>query len=460
LGYIIPVLREKFKDSKIIVLHIDDKTQSAENQASSTPNISILHGTETQTVQKFLEKEIFSIDASLIRIIEWRPSLQFYGDTCLKLLSLVVEFIKQMDAEKRTVSAFGRRWIKNFFKNLTNVNHPLLYRQTDIPVIITGSGPSLETALPLIKKMQDKCLILAASSSVMALLRGGINADLIIATDGGSWALRHIVPFFRAASTAVKDCAAAKSCAAAEGCAFAVNLSAALPSQCGNTPHLLLNDGSFWQSVILHELGLPSVIIPQRGTVTATAIELALVLTTGNIYLAGMDLCVRDIRSHVRPYGFDYIFTERASRFTPVYSQYFFRSGKIQSGGTLGIYAAWFKSQLTSYPQRIYSLGTASYGSKSNRINSAFAGFPEITDTTVLSGLNTTKKKSGIFTASDSDFTPVLYRKRGRDALINAVNRGEFADNLKAELVPLLFPGEKNITEKQLELAIREVSFE
>jgi len=388
-----------------------------------------LYSTETEAVQRFLEKEIPEIDASLIRIIEWRPSLNFYKESYVRLLSHVVEFIKRMDAGKRTVTAFGRRWVRNFFKNLNLLNQILLYRTAEIPVIVTGSGPGLETAMPVIRKMQDSCLILAASSSMMALTHGGVCADMVIATDGGSWALRHIYPCCRNAAIKPPD-------------ALAANLCAALPSQCKNTPFLVLNDGSFWQNVVLHELAVPSVVIPQRGTVTACAVELAMLLSGGNIYLAGMDLSVKDIRTHARPYSFDSLFFGRASRFTPVYSESFIRSGLMKGGGSMDIYAAWFKNQLALWPKRIFSLG----------------GSHEVFENAILSGRTAEKNKRKYFKTIHVKEDPALFCERGASALIMAIKEGEFAEKLKTELVPLLFPGEKEAAQDRLETAIKEVS--
>jgi hypothetical protein len=414
-GYLIPVLRKKFRDSKIIVLHVDSSFPAAD--------VPVMYGTEPSAVQKFLEKEVPEIDASLIRIIEWRPSLNHYREAYVKLLSQTVEFIKRTDAGKRTTAAFGTRWVRNFFKNLKLLDKILLYRTADIPVIVTGSGPSLETAMPVIQKLQDKCLIFASSSSVMALAHNGIKADLTIATDGGCWALRHIYPCCRATQPA-----------------FAVNLSAALPSQCAGAPHLIINDGSFWQSIILRELNLPSVIIGQRGTVTASALELAMVLSSGNIYLAGMDLGVKDIRSHVRPYAFDSIFYDKASRFTPFYSQSFIRSYLIQGGGSMNIYAAWFKSSLSSWPKRIFSLTSHEIFENAMPDNTAV------------------KKSCDYFKAQSVKDDPALFCKKGAAVLISAFKNSQYSPNLIKELKSLLFNGEKEVTQAELEKAVTEAS--
>jgi hypothetical protein len=403
------------------VLHVDN-TFTNEIGIAST---AAFYSTEAAAVQKFLEKETVGFDSSFIRIIEWRPSLNYYKEAYVKLLSAAVNFIKRADAEKRTAAFFGRRWIKNFFKNLKNIENILLYKTTDIPVIVTGSGPSLESVLPFIKEFQSSALIIASSSSIMALVNSGIDADIVIATDGGIWALNHIYTYYRKEKTT----------------AFAVNLCAALPCQCKETPKLLINDGSFWQNIIYNKLFLPSVIIPQSGTVTASAVELAMILSSGIIYLAGIDLSINDIRTHVRPYSFDILAFESSNRFAPVYSQNFTRSNLLKNGGSMNIYAAWFRNQLEIWPKRIFSLNDSrifnySYIEKSQRNKNTKKYLKPVK----------IKKK------------PTSFYKNGVSALIRAISESEYTESLKGELVPLLFPEKKDITETELISAITEIA--
>jgi len=418
----VPVLQEKFKNSKIIVLHIDDSFQGC---LQTEPEVPTLYSTDAAVVRNFLEREIPQTDSSLIRIIEWRPSLNFYREAYVNLLSEVVEFVKQLDSGQRTVCAFGRRWVRNFFRNLQTTRLALLYRATDNPVIVTGSGPSLENAIPVIRKIQDGCLIIASSSSVTALLHNGIHADMVIAADGGGWALRHLYPCFRNTDSVP----------------IAANLCAALPSQCASISRLIINDGSFWQSVILHELSLPSVVIPQKGTVTAYAVELAMLLSGTNIYLAGMDLGVKDMRTHVRPYGFDHLLFENACRLSPVYSKTFLRSRQIQEGGSYKIYAQWFKNQLVSWPKRIFSL----------------CGNHEVFENAPTKQA-AAKKTGGFFKTFPVNDDPASLREKGKTALITALKDSRFSSDIKSELAQLLFHGTKEVSERELEAAINEVS--
>jgi len=415
LGYIIPVLREKFEKCKIIALYIENFPRKYDCPA--------VCGAERSDVKKFLDKESDKINIDRIRIIEWRPSLNHYKEKYVNLLSLVVEFLKQSDAGKRTTAAFGRRWFRNFFKNLEIMNNIVLYRQTSLPVIVTGSGPGLEQALPIIAATQNNCLVIAASSSQMALSLHGIKADIVIATDGGNWALKHLT-------------ASRKPCPV-----LAVNLCAALPSQLTDTPFLVINDGSFWQNIILQDLVVASIIIGQRGTVTATAVELAMLLSSGNIYLAGMDFSNSDIRTHVKPYAFDGIFFGRANRFLPVYSTIYSRSGLLREGGSMNIYAAWFKDQLPSWHkngERIFSLTENNVFKKAK---------PE--------ALSIEKNTDKIFNSVNAKKNAALFRERGAAALLSALNNPEYAAKIKEELTALLFPSCGNdITKEELEKAI------
>jgi hypothetical protein len=269
-----------------------------------------------------------------------------YGGDYFLLLKKTAEFIKRVDANARTAGGFGKRWFRNFFRNLRLIRETADFtglRGRGIPWIIAGAGPSLEESAGAVRKiLAGGGFLLAASSSAAALRRRGIAADLVISTDGGAWALFHLYETLRAG----------------EKPAIAFSLSAAMPSQCGACPLLPLSDGSFWQELVLKGLGIPHLSLPQRGTVSATALDLAFLLTDGSICFAGMDLSQRDIRTHARPYSFDRFQEEGSSRLSPRYSREFFRAAAINASGSQKIYAEWFRDEIARYPGRLYSLGS------------------------------------------------------------------------------------------------------
>jgi hypothetical protein len=215
---------------------------------------------------------------------------------------------------------------------------------------------------------------------------------------------------------------------------------------------LVLNDGSLWQSMALHSVGIPSVLIPQRGTVSASALELALVLGNGaserggaskggvagsSIFLAGMDLAVQDIRSHARPYGFDYLFFGVASRLRPLYSQYFTRSRDMKAGGSYDVYAAWFGNRLSSLPQRVFTLGGN---------HAVFEkGLPQASPVAVSQ--TGTKDYFQVVTLNSS---PSERRRHAVETLMTALEQEQYAATLCAELAPLLFPGRSEVLPREI----------
>jgi hypothetical protein len=421
LGYCVPVLRRRFPGARIIALHVSDffasgpslagssLTRAPEAPASLTPDARWSPGSGVSP-RRFLADLIPDTEARRLKIIEWRPSLAAYGGAYRELLAETAAFIKEIDANARTVRGFGRRWFKNALKNTALIRGALRYAPLNLPCVIAGAGPSLEETIPLIKEQRERgpLFILGVSSAVPALRAGGLEPDLVLATDGGGWALFHLYETLRAALPAL-----------------AISLNAALPSQCGAAPILPISDGSLWQGFLLESLGVPYLSLPQRGTVTAAALDLALGLTVGKVFFTGMDLANRDIRTHARPYSFDRFQEERACRLSPRYSQAYSRAAEIRTAGSHDLYAAWFARQIGAYPKRVYSLGDNNPLFQSLKTGFDAPGSP----------------------GSRADFRLVPPRRPGGgpaavQALCGALRDPALSPRLVRELGPLLLPDE------------------
>jgi hypothetical protein len=407
LGYTIPALRKRFPSAMILSLHVSDFFRDA----GSAGEADAVWGPGTGIpLQQFLEGRIPDIDAMRIGIIEWRPSLAVYGGEYLRLFAETTEFIKRIDANKRTIRNFGRRWFRNVIKNIRLIRQVPHITPLSYPLVITGAGPSLEETIPLIRKrrQQSGFFVLAAASSVSALLAGGVVPDLTLSTDGGGWALLHLYEALRRLPET----------------GFAAALCAALPSQMAALPWLPLGDGSLWQNLLLGGAGCPQLNFPQRGTVTASAIDLAFALTSGPVYITGTDLACRDLRTHSRPYAFDRLMEADASRLSPAYSCAFTRAA--EASGSHGIYADWFRRHLDSYPPRLFSLGS----------NNPVFSFRQAGDFSSDSGDG--KKRRNLF--------EIIEIPGERDAAYygEILNRGletaDTAEILIRELAPLLLP--------------------
>ncbi|MDR1375140.1 MAG: DUF115 domain-containing protein, partial [Treponema sp.] len=304
LGYLIPPLRRKCPAAKILILHVSSffsKLPAAAEAENADPpeggGTAVWSPGSGRSLSSFLEETIPDTAAAAIRLIEWRPALDIYGGEYLKRLRETVEYIKRADANRRTVLNFGRRWFRNALRNAEILRRAVVFTPGTLPCIVTGAGPGLEEAAPAILQsrrgtgripyggrkagsgpQKPGCFILAAASSAPALVARGLKPDLVISTDGGGWALLHLYETLRPGGSTV----------------LAAGLTAALPSQCAALPVLVISDGSLWQSRLLHGLGVPFINLSQRGTVTASALDLAMVFTEGGVFIAGTDLSHRD----------------------------------------------------------------------------------------------------------------------------------------------------------------------
>ncbi|MDR0568028.1 MAG: DUF115 domain-containing protein [Spirochaetaceae bacterium] len=417
-GYMIPVLGRKFPDAKILVIHAEAQ------DAPETGDLKIppVYWTPDSGVslERFLEQEIPDIEASAIKIVEWRPALAVYGETYRRLLAETAAVIKRLDANKRTTRAFGLRWFKNFFKILRAARRVI--RQTGpaagMPCVVAGAGPSLEESLPLVKnlKARNTLLVLGVSSSAGAFLAHDLVPDLIVTADGGGWALFHLYECLRSGDRPF---------------GFAASLFSALPSQCADTPLLLISDGSFWQTLILQSLNLPFISLPQRGTVTATALDLAFSVTSGPVAITGMDLAHRDIRAHARPNSLEQRLEEKACRFSPAYARMFDRSYGISAGGSLSVYAEWFSRQIPSYPKRLYAIGDNHPAFKDLKqwdppVNGISGGHSPFGIRTIPAGTE--------------------LAKQGKAILLRALRAPQTSARIRRELGPLLFPDDADLS--------------
>jgi hypothetical protein len=129
-----------------------------------------------------------------------------------------------------------------------------------------------------------------------------------------------------------------------------------------------------------------------------------------------------------------------------VYSQNFVRCAGLRQGGSHDIYAAWFKNQMAHWPKRIFSLGGNHALFESDFSHSR--NYPRL------------KKDDDHFKAvpvGGEGTCPRLCEK-GAFSLICALEDPRYAGSLNAELAPLLFPGEAEITNEKLKMAVADIA--
>ncbi|MDR0910447.1 MAG: DUF115 domain-containing protein [Spirochaetaceae bacterium] len=343
-NYLYEILHKSYPLSKIITLHADPVYHKGKENEWS------LNNHEQITLQSFLEHSIPDMAASDIRLIEWLPALKVYSTEILSITETTVQYIKRIDANYRTEKAFSKRWEANRKRNLpfcNAVNKSSLANYYNNPngLIVCAAGPQLELALPDIQKLHEKegIALLAVSSALPFLVQQSIYPEIILTTDGGFWANLHMAELYREIAHAK-----AQRCKEEKGarhlfCPLLVaTLHATIPTQ---VLEMAAGEGC-----------LAFADLPMRGTVAASALDLAMQFTDGSIYIAGFSFENEDIKTHCSPYAFESYIRKGCNRLKPYYSEMYTRTEAINAGNSLSVYAEWFASHLGLYQGRIVSL--------------------------------------------------------------------------------------------------------
>jgi hypothetical protein len=441
LGYMVPALEKQFPSARVVSLHCSAFFSSPKYAPYRRESgaVSWSPGSDN-SLEDFLESVVPDVAPDGIRLIEWRPAAAAYGKEFVEILSRTVEVIRRRAANKATVRGFGRRWLRNSLRNLGLFVRPAKPGRTNRPVLVSAAGPGLEKELPVLAALAaspSRPFFIAVSSAFPCLASAGITPDMVVATDGGAWALLHLYEAFRLFP------GAGKTHTASGGVCFACALSAALPSRIGEYPALILADGSVWQRWLLGVLGLPFLAFPQRGTVSASALDLAFSLSSGPVYVSGLDLCHADLVTHCRPYALDRLRDERANRLAPAYSGAFEREAAIRGSRALSIYASWFKNELAKYPRPLCALA------EGNGLGIPRASFPE-----EIPGSPKTEARGPAGETAFSETAP----GNGGDGvriLVRGLEDPRAGKQIAAELGELLFPDERNVKKADIENELR-----
>lgn len=88
----------------------------------------------------------------------------------------------------QTIRKFQVEWSENLILNLDRVinSYSAKYLKgmgKDVPAIVVGSGPSLGMEIEWLRKLKNHALIIAAGSSIQALMRHGVEPDLAVSID-------------------------------------------------------------------------------------------------------------------------------------------------------------------------------------------------------------------------------------------------------------------------------------
>ena len=196
LGYHLNAFLKTYPDKRIYVYEPDIQVLLAAiesvdlRETLSHRQIALLAvGHEEHVIFHLLLQAYDAVKSKFAYIIV-PPYRRLYPEMDQRIGELISKSIRSYAANFFTISRFNHEMIENTIINLERVLRtpsfvPLRGICQGIPAIITGSGPSLDMEAEYLRKIRNQALIIAAGTSIMALLHHGIEPHLIISMDPG-----------------------------------------------------------------------------------------------------------------------------------------------------------------------------------------------------------------------------------------------------------------------------------
>ena len=244
-----------------------------------------------------------------------------------------------------TLKRFGRLWVRNLIRNVAVLERsPGVRELTDrfngLPVLLCAAGPSLDLALPHIKELAERLLIVAVDTAVPALMQHGVEPDFAVVVDPQYWNTRHLDRLAPESTILISE-------ASAHPRVFEVL----------DNPTYLCSS-IFPLGSLLEETVGEKGKLGTGGSVSTTAWDFARILGADPIYCIGLDLGFPQRRTHVHGSFFEERSHILAHRFRPVEQHSFeylhdadpFEVGANDGGAVLTdqrmmIYTWWFANQ-------------------------------------------------------------------------------------------------------------------
>ena len=272
--------------------------------------------------------------------------------------SLVKRNQRKNEINAATLKKFGKLWCRNSIKNINQLEKcaglsGLKGSVENIPFLILGAGPSLETILPYIKELQERTVTVCVETALHTLLRAGVQPDFILLTDPQFWAYRHIAGLAATESILITEVSAYPA-------VFRFNCRRIL--LCGSQFPI----GQYFEQ----KLCLTPGNLGTGGSVASCAWNFAHFCGAREIFTAGLDLAFPNRQTHIKGSSAEQTWHTLSSRLTApdkftsasLYSANA-APGKDYNGATvltdsrMKMFSWWFESRLASCPEtKTYTL--------------------------------------------------------------------------------------------------------
>ena len=292
LPFCVKFLKEKFNTSKILIIQYDSKIlEESQKEYKKLYNESVLQISTTNynSLEKLSEFffETFSEEISnQILVLSWKPSEKIFAkefNLVINSIQLYLEKSKEIIATRRF---FSKKWISNILRFFNFAKNFYKIEKGNKDILIVASGPTLKNSISKIIENRKNFFIICLSSATKVLIHNEIIPDVILTTDGGYWAKKHL-QFLENINLNIPIICSAES-------SLSFNL-------LRKAPIIPLKYPDFTNEYFFNQSNLFSIKSNRNGTVAGNALDIAKQITTSNIYFVGLDLFTTSSYQHTQP---------------------------------------------------------------------------------------------------------------------------------------------------------------
>lgn len=330
LPYTLPFLRKKYPDAKIGIIRLIKDFNSYNSDWDFVFEYKDAQTLENNLLSSFTEEQLLCS-----QLLDWTPTKNLFQSESTQIWQAYKNVLEHCRTILVTRQYFEKKWIINtcnYIKYLTN-DYSII-RKTSKPILIVSSGPSLNKVIKQISQFRNKCFIICLSSAIRVLLSNNIEPDLILTTDGGYYAGQHLKQLFN-----YENLIAAAPC------------EAFIQKQLFEKLKLVpctYSDGI--SNKMLQACSINAITLERNGTVSGTALMLALQLTDNYIYCLGMDLASGKATQHTEPNELEINNSLKDFRLSNKETR---QTKSRFNSGSLAIYRNWFEN-LTGIKNKVF----------------------------------------------------------------------------------------------------------
>lgn len=315
-GILITRLSQKYPQSKIIGIESCksdiDFLQNNNLIDNLISNKNIILTDIEQLEQNLITNYVPALYGDL-KIIEQRGWVQENSNLICKINGILNHTMGIISADYSVQCHFGKLWQSNILNNLRNIRkNEYIVPMGDInnkTALIVAAGPSLDENINIIKEQHKKLFIITTDTAYSILIQNNIIPDIVVSIDGQFISHSHFNKIIPSNTLFMLDLC---SC---------YTIGNYLNSHNFNTIYFI--SGHPLSSLINYSINDSfTTLYSGAGTVTITALDLALKLGFSQIKILGADFSYFNGKSYSRGTYFDTIFSLSQNKYTTIENNY------------------------------------------------------------------------------------------------------------------------------------------